>query len=60
MKAKDDPTIQRIREVRHKISAQFDHDPKKLVEHYMEYQKQFEDRFEKPAKKEIEPAEVAK
>jgi hypothetical protein len=31
----DDPAIARIYEVRHHISEQFDHDPKKLVEHYM-------------------------
>ena len=29
----DDPAIARIREVRHRISKQFDHDPRKLVEH---------------------------
>ena len=35
-----DPTLVSIREVRHRISKQFDHDPKKLVEHYMRLQEQ--------------------
>jgi predicted nucleic acid-binding protein len=31
----DDPAIARIREVRHRISKQFDHKPKRLVEYYI-------------------------
>jgi len=45
-----DPAIDEIREVRHRISAQFNHDPAKLVAHYMELQKQYEDRLIKPEK----------
>jgi hypothetical protein len=41
----DDPAITRVREVRHRISKQFDHDPKKLVEHYMRLQAQYRDRL---------------
>jgi hypothetical protein len=41
----DDPAIARIREVRHRISKQFDHDSKKLVEHYMHLQAQYKDRL---------------
>ena len=41
----DDPAIRRIREVRHRISKQFDHDPKKLVEHYMRLQEPHKDRL---------------
>jgi hypothetical protein len=41
----DDPAIARIREVRHRISKQFDHDPKKLVEHYMRLQEQHKERL---------------
>jgi hypothetical protein len=41
----DDPAIASIREVRHRISAQFDHDPKKLVEHYMRLQEQHKARL---------------
>jgi len=33
-----DPALVSIREVRHRISKQFDHDLKKLVEHYMRLQ----------------------
>jgi hypothetical protein len=40
-----DPVIDEIREIRHRISARFDHDPAKLVAHYMEFQKQYEDRL---------------
>lgn len=36
-----DPTVERIRQVRHEISEECDHDPKKLVEYYKEYQKKF-------------------
>jgi hypothetical protein len=41
----DDPAITRIHEVRHCISKQFDHDPKKLVEHYMRLQAQYRDHL---------------
>ena len=40
-----DPVIDEIREIRHQISASFDHDPAKLVAYLMEYQKQFKDRL---------------
>ena len=40
-----DPVIDEVREVRHRISARFDHDPDRLVAYYMELQKQFEDRL---------------
>jgi hypothetical protein len=46
-----DPVIDEVREIRHRISARFDHDPSRLVAYYMELQKQFEDRLlraEKP------------
>ncbi|MFL6201990.1 MAG: hypothetical protein ACJ76J_22680 [Thermoanaerobaculia bacterium] len=42
---KSDPVIDEIREVRHRISARFDHDPAKLVAYYMELQKQYQDRL---------------
>ena len=41
----DDPVIARIREVRHRISKQFDHDPKRLVEYYMQLQERHKDRL---------------
>lgn len=43
-KRTEDP-IDQIRRVRHGISAKFDHDPRKLVEHYIELQKQHGERL---------------
>jgi hypothetical protein len=40
-----DPVIDEIREIRHRISARFGHDPARLVAHYMEFQKKFADRL---------------
>ncbi len=45
MKTKADPVIDEVREVRHQISARFDHDPERLVAYYMELQEQFRDRL---------------
>jgi hypothetical protein len=45
MKPMPDPVIDEIREVRHQISASFDHDLAKLVAYLMQYQKQFKDRL---------------
>jgi hypothetical protein len=41
----DDQAIARIHEVRHRISEQFGHDPKELVEHYMRLQAQYRDHL---------------
>lgn len=43
-----DPVIDEIREIRHRISARFDHDPKKLVEHYAELDQNYKDRLYSP------------
>lgn len=40
-----DPVIDEIQEVRHRISARFEHDPTQLVTFYMEMQKQYQDRL---------------
>ena len=40
-----DPVIDEVREVRHRISARFDHDPTQIVAFYMEMQKQHQDRL---------------
>ena len=40
-----DAVIDEIREVRHRISARFDHDPAQMVAFYMEMQKQYQDRL---------------
>ena len=45
-----DPIIDEIRAVRHRISEEFDHDPKKLVEHYMKLQERHADRLVRPPK----------
>jgi hypothetical protein len=37
---KPDPAIDEIRETRRKISAEFGHDPRRLMAHYAEYEKQ--------------------
>jgi hypothetical protein len=42
---KDDPTISRIRTARHEISKRFKHDPRKIVEYYMELQKRDQNRL---------------
>lgn len=40
-----DPAIDEVREIRHRISERFQHDPRRLVEYYMEYQEQYRDRL---------------
>jgi hypothetical protein len=36
---KDDLAIRRVRAARHEISAEHDHDPKRVVDYYVERQK---------------------
>ena len=36
---KEDPIIAEVRRTRHRISAQFGHDVRRLCEHYMELEK---------------------
>jgi hypothetical protein len=45
MKPTNDPTIDRIREVRHQISAEFGHDPNKLIAFYASLEKELSGRF---------------
>jgi hypothetical protein len=49
-----DPVIDEVREVRHRISARFDHDPSKLVAYYMELQEQYKDRLLKDERRTAE------
>jgi hypothetical protein len=42
---KDDATIARIRETRHGISEKCEHDPRKVIEYYLELQKKYQDRL---------------
>jgi hypothetical protein len=44
-KTPNDAVIDEIREVRRRISARFDHDPKKLVEHYIDLQERHGERL---------------
>lgn len=41
MNSREDPIIDEIRKVRHQISAVHDHDPKKVVDYYIELQKKY-------------------
>ena len=40
-----DTPLQRVRKARMTISAEYDHDPKKLIEHYMKLQERHHDRL---------------
>ncbi len=42
---KEDPIIDEVRRVRHRISEKFNHDPRKLVEHYLKLQERHKDRI---------------
>ena len=57
---KEDPGIAWIRDVRHKISAEFDHDPKKLGEHLRELEKKYADRIVRDFKAVTDTAEISK
>lgn len=55
----EDPGIAWIRRVRHEISAEFGHDPKKMGDHYRELEKKYADRLEPVTKAgKPEPAEI--
>jgi hypothetical protein len=41
----DDPAIDHVREVRHRISQQHAHDPKMLVEYYIQLQEKYKDHL---------------
>ncbi|MBA3313799.1 MAG: hypothetical protein M3552_08450 [Planctomycetota bacterium] len=41
----NDPVVDEVREVRHRISERFDHDPVRLVAYYMELQQRYRDRL---------------
>jgi hypothetical protein len=40
-----DPLLEELDEARRRIFAKCDHDPEKVYEYFMEYQKQFADRL---------------
>ena len=41
---KDDPAIAQIPEVRHKISETHGHDPKRVIEYYIQFQQKYKER----------------
>jgi hypothetical protein len=49
-----DAVIASIREARHQISEEHDHDPQKVVAYYMELQKQYQKRLLEPPQTEEE------
>jgi len=51
-----DPTIDHIREVRHQISADLGHDPKKVVAFYAELEKELTGRFVDDKEPQLEPS----
>ena len=54
-----DPPIDEIREIRHQISAQFNHDAGTLIEHYMKLQQEYKDRLLDTSKDQDRDAAVA-
>lgn len=60
MQREEDPGIAWIREIRHKISAQFGHDPKKLGDHLRELEKKYADRIVRDFKPVTDAVETSK
>lgn len=52
---KDDPAIKRVRDARHEISAECDHDPQKLLAYYL---KRKQERQEREPKEPKEPQQA--
>lgn len=48
MKRKKDVALEEIRAVRHKISKQFGHDTRALLDHYRELEEKYRDRLLPP------------
>jgi hypothetical protein len=51
-----DPTLEEIWAIREKIAAEHGYDLKRLVEHLMEYEKQFADRLVSPPRRHDKPS----
>ena len=45
----EDEGIRAVRDVRKKISAEFENDPQKLIKHYIAEQEKYQDRLFRPA-----------
>jgi hypothetical protein len=55
----NDAVIEEVREVRHRISARFDHDRTRLVAYYEDLQKQYQDRLLDTSTKKMEKDQSA-
>ncbi len=55
----NDPAIDAVREARHRISASVQHDPYRLVEHYIKLQERHRDRIVSTVRNEPEKADDA-
>jgi len=44
-KRRTDPGLEEIRRVRHEISEELEHDPKRLVEYFRKLEREYEDRL---------------
>ncbi len=53
----NDPVIERIREARHQISEEHNHDPEKVVAYYVELQKRYSQRLLEPSQSEEDGVE---
>ncbi len=53
----EDPVISRIREVRHQISEECEHDPRKLVNYYRDLQRKHVERMLRSEDQKDETAE---
>ena len=56
-KENSDPVIDEIREVRHRISAKFNHDAASLVTYYIKLQQRHRNRLLDPVKSTVHPGE---
>jgi hypothetical protein len=45
IKMKDDPVIEKIRQLRHKISQEHGHSTERLIKHYQEMEKKTKRKF---------------
>ncbi len=55
---KTDPGLEHIREIRHKISEEHAHDPKRLIEHYRQIEEKYKDRILDPVAVEESSTEI--
>ena len=55
---KEDEGLRPVRDARKRISAEFDNDPAKLVEHYIREQEKYRDRLRRPVQEITPPGET--